>query len=126
MREVGIGRVLVASLHQGIADILPTRLGFYENWLNAEGLREGTIGLAPLYAVLSFLRREGYAYRIITTRAGEYAAEWTVQSMHSTHRAISKAAPVWLRRWMLLRGSSRLAAHIHGGRRLISPGRSSL
>ena len=41
MREAGIGRVLVASLHQGIADILPTRLGFYENWLNAEGLREG-------------------------------------------------------------------------------------
>jgi len=81
MREAGIGRVLVASLHQGIADILPTRLGFYENWLNSEGLREGTIGLAPLFAVLSFLRQEGDAYRMITTRAGEYAAEWTVQSM---------------------------------------------
>ena len=81
MREAGIGRVLVASLHQGIADILPTRLGFYENWLNAEGLREGTIGLAPLYAVLSFLRQEGEAYQMITTRAGEYAAEWTVESM---------------------------------------------
>ena len=66
MREAGIGRVLVASLHQAIADILPTRLGFYENWLNAEGLREGTIGLAPLFAVLSFLRQEGDAYRIIT------------------------------------------------------------
>ena len=61
MREAGIGRVLVASLHQGIADILPTRLAFYENWLNAEGLREGTIGLAPLFAVLSFLRTEGEA-----------------------------------------------------------------
>ncbi len=70
MRESGIGRVLVASLHQAIADILPTRLGFYENWLNAEGLREGTIGLAPLYAVLSFLRQEGDAYEIITARAG--------------------------------------------------------
>src|SRR3989442_958866 len=74
MREAGIGRVLVASLHQGIADILPTRLGFYENWLNAEGLREGTIGLAPLYAVLSFLRQEGDAYQMITTRAGEWAS----------------------------------------------------
>jgi hypothetical protein len=30
---------------------LPTRLAFYENWLHAEGLRDGTIGLAPLYAV---------------------------------------------------------------------------
>ena len=119
MREVGIGRVLVASLHQGIADILPTRLGFYENWLNAEGLREGTIGLAPLYAVLSFLRQEGDAYRIITTRAGEYAAEWTVQSMHSTHRAIIKAAPVWLRRWMLLRLASRLVRNSYKGSRAI-------
>ena len=64
MREAGIGRVLVASLHQGIADILPTRLTFYENWLNAEGLRDGTIGLAPLYAVLSFLRQEGDAYEM--------------------------------------------------------------
>ena len=61
MSEAGIGRVLVASLHQSIADILPTRLSFYENWLNAEGLREGTIGLAALYAVLSFLRQEGEA-----------------------------------------------------------------
>src|SRR5258708_33877658 len=103
MREAGMGRVLVASLHQAIADLLPTRLGFYENWLNAEGLREGTIGLAPLFAVLSFLRQEGDAYRMITTRAGEYAAEWTVQSMPAVHRGIIKAAPVWLRTRMLLR-----------------------
>ena len=103
MREAGIGRVLVASLHQGIADILPTRLGFYENWLNAEGLREGTIGLAPLYAVLSFLRQEGEAYQMITTRAGEYAAEWTVQSMSPVQRSMIRAAPGWMRRRLLLR-----------------------
>ena len=90
MREAGIGRVLVASLHQGIADILPTRLDFYENWLNAEGLREGTIGLAPLHAVLSFLRQEGEAYQIITSRAGEYAAEWTVESMLPMQRGPGK------------------------------------
>src|SRR5258706_16349495 len=87
MRDAGIGRVLVASLHQGIADILPMRLAFYEGWLNAEGLREGTIGLAPLYAVLSFLRQEeDDAYRKITTLAGEYAAEWTVESMPAMRR----------------------------------------
>src|SRR6267154_2363484 len=101
MREAGIGRVLVAILHQGIADILPTRLGFYENWLNAEGLREGTIGLAPLYAVLSFLRQEGEAYQLITTRAGEYAAEWTVDSMSPVRRSMIKAAPAWMRRRLL-------------------------
>ena len=119
MREAGIGRVLVASLHQGIADILPTRLGFYENWLNAEGLREGTIGLAPLYAVLSFLRQEGDAYHLITTRAGEYAAEWTVQSMRPFQRAAIKAAPVWLRSRILLRMASGLVRSSYRGSRAI-------
>jgi bacteriochlorophyll 4-vinyl reductase len=120
MREAGIGRVLVASLHQGIADILPTRLAFYENWLNAEGLREGTIGLAPLYAVLSFLRQEGEAYRLITTRAGEYAAEWTVQSMQPSRRTMLKAAPAWLRRRILLRLARRLVRDSYTGSRAVS------
>jgi len=120
MREAGIGRVLVASLHQGIADILPTRLGFYENWLNAEGLREGTIGLAPLFAVLSFLRQEGDAYRMITTRAGEYAADWTVQSMPSMRRSMIKAAPPWLRRRLLLRLARQLVRETYQGSRAIA------
>lgn len=120
MREAGIGRVLVASLHQGIADILPNRLTFYENWLNAEGLREGTIGLAPLYAVLSFLRLEGDVYQVITTRAGEYAAEWTVESMPPMRRAAIKASPVWLRRRMLLRLAGQLVRDSYQGSRAIS------
>jgi hypothetical protein len=120
MREAGIGRVLVASLHQGIADILPTRLGFYENWLNAEGLRDGTIGLAPLYAVLSFLRQEGDAYEIITTRAGEYAAEWTVQSMQPIERAFIKSSPLWLRGRLVLRLAGRLVRASYHGSRVVS------
>ena len=84
MRDAGIGRVLVAALHQGIADELPDRLEFYENWLNAEGLRNGTIGLAPLAAVLGFLRTEGDAYDSVTRRAGEYAADWTSARSSST------------------------------------------
>ena len=108
MRDPGIGRVLLASLHQGIADILPTRLGFYESWLHAEGLRDGTIGLAPLYAVLSFLRQEGGAYATITTSAGDYAAEWTVQGMSAFERSFIRAAPNWLRRRLVLRLAARL------------------
>jgi bacteriochlorophyll 4-vinyl reductase len=119
MREAGIGRVLVASLHQGIADILPSRLTFYENWLNAEGLREGTIGLAPLYAVLSFLRQEGDAYKLITARAGEYAADWTVQSMPPFQGALLKRAPVWLRRRLLLRLARRLVHNSYSGSRAV-------
>jgi predicted hydrocarbon binding protein len=120
MSEAGIGRVLVASLHQAIVDILPTRLSFYENWLNAEGLREGTIGVAPLYAVLSFLRQEGDAYDMITTRAGEYAAEWTVQSMSSTERALLKASPAGLRSRWLMRLARRLVRETYHGSRAIS------
>jgi bacteriochlorophyll 4-vinyl reductase len=126
MREAGIGRVLVASLHQGIADILPTRLGFYENWLNAEGLREGTIGLAPLYAVLSFLRQEGDAYNIITSRAGEYAAEWTVQSMAPVRRSMIRSAPSWLRRRLLMGLAKDLVRETYQGSRAIARVRGGL
>jgi tetratricopeptide (TPR) repeat protein len=121
MREAGIGRVLVASLHQAIGDILPGRLAFYENWLSAKGMREGTIGLAPTYAVLSFLRQEGGdAYQIITTRAGEYAAEWTVQAMPPLQRAALKAAPQWLRRRLVLRLARRVVRSSYRGSRAIS------
>ena len=108
MRDAGIGRVLVASLHQGIADVLPARLGFYESWLHAEGLRDGTIGLAPLYAVLSFLRQEGAPYETITRSAGEYAAEWTVESMGPFERRLIRSSPAWLRPRLVLRLAKRL------------------
>src|SRR5476651_603088 len=120
MREAGIGRVLVASLHQAIGDILPTRLGFYENWLNAEGLRDGTIGLAPLYAVLSFLRQEGDPYETITTRAGEYAAVWTVESMPQFERTLIRAAPVWLRGRLLLRLAGRRVRDSYRSSKVVS------
>src|SRR4051794_26785193 len=97
MSEARIGRVLVASLHQAIADLLPTRLEFYENWLNVAGLREGTIGLAPLTAVLSFLRTEGEAYNLITARAGEYAAAWTFENVSGIERKVITALPAGLR-----------------------------
>lgn len=103
MSDSGVGRVLVASLHQAIADVLPTRLAFYEGWLNAEGLRDGTIGLAPLYAVLSFLRQEeGSTYAEVTSQAGRYAAEWTVESMSPLGRSAIRALPMPIRRRLVL------------------------
>lgn len=117
MRESGIGRVLVASLHQAIGDVLPMRLGFYESWLNAEGLREGTIGLAPLYAVLSFLRQEGPAYDRVVAAAGGYAAEWTVESMNPTVRRFVNALPRVLRRRVVLGRARRLVRMSYEGSR---------
>jgi hypothetical protein len=120
MSEPRIGRVLVASLHQAIADILPTRLEFYENWLNVSGLREGTIGLAPLSAVLSFLRTEGAAYDLITVRAGEYAADWTVKGFTPFERRVIRALPAALRARAALRASRALVRSTYPGSRAIA------
>ncbi len=103
MIEAGIGWLLVASLHQAIADLLPTRLEFYEAWLNPAGLRAGRIGLAPLAAVLSFLRQEGEPYRLVAARAGEYTAEWTVADLSAFKRAVIRAAPPSLRARLVMR-----------------------
>ena len=98
MTEGGIGRLLVASLHQGVADLLPSRQEFYAAWLNPANLRAGSIGLAPLAAVLSFLRQEGLPYTLVTARAGEYAAEWTVGGLSDLERRLIQKAPPPLRR----------------------------
>jgi len=119
MIEAGIGRLLVASLHQGISDLLPTRLEFYESWLNPSGLRDGRIGLAPLAAVLSFLRLEGEAYHQIAGRAGEYTAEWTVADLPPTQRAVMRAAPPWLRMWLAMRVARNMVRNTYRGSRAI-------
>ena len=76
---------------------MPTRLEFYENWLNPTGMRDGRIGLAPLAAVLSFLRQEGEPYTLVTSRAGEYAAQWTFDNLTPIERSIIRALPVMMR-----------------------------
>jgi hypothetical protein len=126
MSEARIGRVLVASLHQAIADLLPTRLEFYENWLNVAGLREGTIGLAPLTAVLSFLRTEGEAYNLITARAGEYAAAWTFENVSAVERRVIAALPVALRARAALRVARQLVRATYPGSRALMKIRKGL
>ena len=126
MTDGGVGRVLVASLHQGIADVHPTRLEFYEAWLNPTGLRDGRIGLAPLAAVLSFLRQEGEPYRLVAGRAGEYTAEWTFSGLKEFHRSFIQAVPPALRVYLVMRvarsmvhstsSQSRAAVRIRKGR----------
>lgn len=102
MTDAAVGRLLVASLHQSIADLLPMRLEFYEAWLNPAGLREGRIGLAPLAAVLSFLRLEGEPYHLVAARAGEYTAEWTVGDLSPLRRRIILAAPPAIRKRLVV------------------------
>ena len=120
MPDARVGRVLVASLHQAIADLMPTRLEFYENWLNVAGLREGTIGLAPLTAVLSFLRTEGSAYGLVTGRAGEYAAAWTVENVSPLERRVMLALPAGLRARAAIRTARQMIRSTYPGSRALT------
>lgn len=112
--------MLVASLHQGISDLMPTRLEFYENWLNAAGMRNGRIGLAPLAAVLSFLRQEGDPYALVTERAGQYAAQWTFDNLSGLERSLIRAMPVPLRARMALRLVRKVVLASYRGSRAIT------
>ena len=98
MVDAGIGRLLISSLHQGIADVSPTRLEFYENWLSPTGMRDGRLGLAPLGAVLSFLHREEPPSNDqIAERAGTCAAEWTFAELSPLRRWWIRKLPLKLR-----------------------------
>lgn len=118
MVDAGIGRLLIASLHEGIADVSPTRLEFYENWLTPPGLRDQKFGLAPLHAVLSFLRLEGqHIYERIMTKAGQHTADWAYAELPSVERALVRRLPAGLRARWALRISRRVVAQTFKGSR---------
>jgi hypothetical protein len=120
MNRVGVGRMLIASLHQGISDLIPTRLEFYENWLHPTGMRDGKIGLAPIAAVLSFLRQEGEPYDMVTRRAGRYAAQWTFDNLSPFQRSVILRLPVGLRARMALELTKRVIRRSYLGSRASS------
>jgi hypothetical protein len=97
MTEARVGRLLGACLHQAISDVLPQRLDFYEEFLQPDGLRDGTIGLAPVTAVLGFLRTEGDAYDAVVGQAGRLAASWTLASRGGWTRRLAMSLPRSLR-----------------------------
>jgi predicted hydrocarbon binding protein len=119
MTERGVGRLLVASLHQGIAELMPARLEFYEGWLSPSGLRAGRIGVAPMAAVLSFLRQEGEPYRLVAARAGEYAAEWSVAELSPLRRRLLVALPPSIRMRLVLSLARRIVRNTYKGSRVL-------
>ena len=98
MSEARIDRLLAAAVHQAIADLLPMRLDFYESYLRPRGWREDAVNLAPVSAVLSFLRHEdGQTYDAVMTQAAAYAADWWMarQPWHVRHGR--RLLPQWMR-----------------------------
>jgi bacteriochlorophyll 4-vinyl reductase len=112
MTEARIGRLLPACLHQAIFDVIPDRLEYYEEWLDPEGLRDGRIGLAPITAVVGFLRTEGSAYDGVMTRAGQLAAEWTLASAPSLQRRLIRRLPRTLRMRAALNVARRIVSDV--------------
>jgi bacteriochlorophyll 4-vinyl reductase len=111
MTEARIGRLLAPCLHQAIGDLLPLRLEFYEFWLRSEGMRDGTIGIAPMSAVLGFLRTES-EYHEIVARAGQLAAQWTIESMTPVRRRAIRWLPSGLRARVVLRVAAGIVRHV--------------
>lgn len=94
MVDAAVGRLLVASLHQGITEVTPSRLEFYESWLRPTGLRDGRIGLAPLGAVLSFVQREEPpADHGIPDVAGTCAAAWAHGATSDFRKRLRRRLP---------------------------------
>ena len=111
LTQARVGRLLAACLHEAIGEVLPDRLEFYEFWLSSEGLRDGSIGLAPISAVLGFLRTED-AYQQVTALAGRLAAVWTVAGMPPLRRRAIGLLPRFWRVRAALRVNAGIVRHV--------------
>src|SRR3972149_6192616 len=98
MSSSGIGRLLIANLHQAISETIPARLSFYEPWLTTDGFGPSRVSLAGIRAAFSFLRQEEDTYEPIMRRAGVLAATWIWNDVSAVRRAWLRAIPVWVRR----------------------------
>ena len=113
MPEPKIGRILAASLHQAINELMPTRVEFYENWLTPGRFREGVLGRACITAVISFLRKEGAEYDAVVDRAGRYTADWTVETLSVVERALLQRLPRLIRVRVVLWIAARMIRGLH-------------
>jgi hypothetical protein len=87
-----VGRVLLASLHQAIGEVLPARLEFYEPWLQPPDHPDEALRIAPFGAMLSALQQEDDSQHVIA-RAGQYAAIRSVEQLSALRRAGIRVLP---------------------------------
>jgi len=120
MKRMKIERLLPASLHQAIAELLPLRLEFYENWLCPLDLFRGTVGSPQLSAVLSFLSKEEHNYDLVTCRAGEHAAQSFIEEVSGFTCFVACMLPVRWRVRVALRLCSSLVRRIDNRSRAVT------
>ncbi|MDA1306720.1 MAG: hypothetical protein O2917_05600 [Acidobacteria bacterium] len=108
-RDIRAGRILVAALQQAINEELPTRFEFYDHWLGPDGRRDGTLGMAPMAAVVGFLRTEGEGYHRVMAHAGALVAQWTWNDAGRWSRYWVPRLPRW---WRIRSTGRRLVAVI--------------
>ncbi len=87
-----VGRVLLASLHQAIGEVLPARLEFYEQWLQPPDHPDEALGIAPFGTMLSALQHEDDSQHVIE-RAGQYAAIRSFEKLSALRRAGTRILP---------------------------------
>lgn len=109
-RDVRVGRVLVAALQQAITEELPTRSEFYDHWLGPDGRRDGTLGQAPMAAVVGFLRTEGAGYQRVVEHAGRLVAEWSWNDASGWTKHWVPRLPRWWRTRAMCRRIAAIAA----------------
>ena len=121
-----IGRLVVASLHQAIGECLPTRLEFYEYWLDTRKLGNEAIGRTQLATTFSFLRHENGQYAKVLALAGRYTADWTVESWSGLRQASLRGLPSFVRRWIVLRMAARALRRLGTSRKVRLSGQNNL
>ena len=114
----GVGRLLVASLHQGdcgpAAHAARVLRGVAQSRRPARRPASAWRRLPPCSASCG---RKAKPYRLVTARAGEYAAEWTVVDLPSFRRSIIRAMPTGLRMRLVMRLARTMIRRTYRGSR---------
>ena len=107
------GRVLLASLHQAIAEVLPARLELYERWLTPGGAGEDPIAAAPFTAMLASLQQEGDALDAVAAGAGRHAAVRSFRRLPLLRRAGLRALPQRIRAGKIVRLAAEMLPELY-------------
>ena len=82
---------------------MPARLDFYEEWLSPDGLRDGSIGLAPVSAVIGFLRTEGEQYHEWWRGPARWPRPGALRPCRRSNGGWAASLPLSLRSYFALR-----------------------